>query len=353
MKKALEHMEAWSTKQIRRRKIIFAGSMLAALVAIAGISGGIYYHERVQYQKYVDTVEAFVEKEEEWEYLSQEETETRDLYEEGIRILNTDNYQKYFKKDQVSQAELLYATGNCALYLEEYEEAAQLLEDAVDIEDNPDLYRDLALARAGENDVEEAEWNLRMAKRLGATEADVSLIQAEISHMYGENQKAYEMAQEALQKAPADMMGHAVSTYLLTAEACGHTKESITYLVSHAAEMADSTRIYWLRRAAQEALKTGDTKTAESCLEEVINSRIVLIEDLYNLDSVYEKEGAWDKSMKILKQMKNEYPGEYTVYIRLAYVFYRLITTEDLRSVLPGGSFRARESTVKLMKEKA
>lgn len=353
MKKALEHMEAWSTKQIRRRKIIFAGSMLAALVAIAGISGGIYYHERVQYQKYVDTVEAFVEKEEEWEYLSQEETETRDLYEEGIRILNTDNYQKYFKKDQVSQAELLYATGNCALYLEEYEEAVQLLEDAVDIdEDNPDLYRDLALARAGENDVEEAEWNLRMAKRLGATEADVSLIQAEISHMYGENQKAYEMAQEALQKAPADMMGHAVSTYLLTAEACGHTKESITYLVSHAAEMADSTRIYWLRRAAQEALKTGDTKTAESCLEEVINSRIVLIEDLYNLDSVYEKEGAWDKSMKILKQMKNEYPGEYTVYIRLAYVFYRFNNDRRPADRSYREVFSCYEKARELMKEK-
>lgn len=324
MLKALQHLEAWSTKQIQRRKMIVAAGMAAALAGILGIAGGIYHHGRVQYQRYTDTVETFVEKEARWEYLSHAENETQDLYKEGVKILNEEQYQKYFEKDQMSQAELLYATGNCALYLEEYEEAEQLLEDAVEIDgENADLYRDLALAHAGENDVEEAEWNLRMAKQLGATEADVALIQAEISHRNGEEEEAYEMAKSALQKASADMMAHAVSTFLLTAEACGHTEDSIDYLIQHAADLSDSTRSYWLRRAAQEALKIGETTIAGECLEQVIDSKIVLVEDLYNLDAVYEKEGSWDKSRKLLKQIQKEYPGEYKAYIRLAYVSYR------------------------------
>ena len=353
MLKALQHLEAWSTKQIQRRKMIVAAGMTAALAGILGIAGGIYHHGRVQYRKYVDTVETFVEKEDGWEYLSHAENETQDLYEEGVKILNEEQYQKYFEKDPISQAELLYATGNCALYLEQYEEAAQLLEDVVEIDgENADLYRDLALAYAGENDVEEAEWNLRMAKQLGATEADTVLIQAEISHRNGEKEEAYEMAKSALQKASSDMMAHAVSTFLLTAEACGHTEESIDYLIRHAADLSDSTRIYWLRRAAQEALKIGQTTIAGECLEQVIDSKIVLVEDLYNLDAVYEKEGSWDKSRKLLKQIQKEYPGEYKAYIRLAYVSYRYNNDRRPADRSYDEVFACYDRATKLMEEK-
>lgn len=353
MLKALQHLEAWSTKQIQRRKMIVAAGMTAALAGILGIAGGIYHHGRVQYRKYVDTVETFVEKEDGWEYLSHAENETQDLYEEGVKILNEEQYQKYFEKDPISQAELLYATGNCALYLEQYEEAAQLLEDVVEIDgENADLYRDLALAYAGENDVEEAEWNLRMAKQLGATEADTVLIQAEISHRNGEKEEAYEMAKSALQKASADMMAHAVSTFLLTAEACGHTEESIDYLIRHAADLSDSTRIYWLRRAAQEALKIGQTTIAGECLEQVIDSKIVLVEDLYNLDAVYEKEGSWDKSRNLLKQIQKEYPGEYKAYIRLAYVSYRYNNDRRPADRSYDEVFACYDRATKLMEEK-
>ena len=353
MLKALQHLEAWSTKQIQRRKMIVAAGMTAALAGILGIAGGIYHHGRVQYRKYVDTVETFVEKEDGWEYLSHAENETQDLYEEGVKILNEEQYQKYFEKDPISQAELLYATGNCALYLEQYEEAAQLLEDVVEIDgENADLYRDLALAYAGENDVEEAEWNLRMAKQLGATEADTALIQAEISHRNGEKEEAYEMAKSALQKASADMMAHAVSTFLLTAEACGHTEESIDYLIRHAADLSDSTRIYWLRRAAQEALNIGQTTIAGECLEQVIDSKIVLVEDLYNLDAVYEKEGSWDKSRNLLKQIQKEYPGEYKAYIRLAYVSYRYNNDRRPADRSYDEVFACYDRATKLMEEK-
>lgn len=353
MLKALQHLEAWSTKQIQRRKMIVAAGMTAALAGILGIAGGIYHHGRVQYRKYVDTVETFVEKEDGWEYLSHAENETQDLYEEGVKILNEEQYQKYFEKDPISQAELLYATGNCALYLEQYEEAAQLLGDVVEIDgENADLYRDLALAYAGENDVEEAEWNLRMAKQLGATEADTALIQAEISHRNGEKEEAYEMAKSALQKASADMMAHAVSTFLLTAEACGHTEESIDYLIRHAADLSDSTRIYWLRRAAQEALKIGQTTIAGECLEQVIDSKIVLVEDLYNLDAVYEKEGYWDKSRNLLKQIQKEYPGEYKAYIRLAYVSYRYNNDRRPADRSYDEVFACYDRATKLMEEK-
>ena len=47
MLKALQHLEAWSTKQIQRRKMIVAAGMTAALAGILGIAGGIYHHGRV------------------------------------------------------------------------------------------------------------------------------------------------------------------------------------------------------------------------------------------------------------------------------------------------------------------
>ena len=325
MQRALQHMEAWTTKQIQRRRWLLTGGITAAVLVITGASAGVYCHERKQYRDYTEVVDAFVNKEAEWEYLVHETWETEALYKEGIGILNENKYQKYLKKDKASQGELLYATGNCALYLEEYEEAVRLLEDGIEIdEENPDLYRDLALARAGEEDDEEAEWNLRLAREYGASEGDLALIQAEICYRKGDEQGAYEMAKNALQNASTDIMSHAVSTFLLTAEASGHEKESIAYLSGQAAGMPDSTRIYWLRRASQEALKIGEVKTAGICLEEVLASKIAFLEDWYNLDAVYQKEGAWDKSRKLLKLMKKEYPEEYKLYLRLAYVSYRI-----------------------------
>ena len=56
--------------------------------------------------------------------------------------------------------------------------------------------------------------------------------------------------------------------------------------------------------------------------------------------------------MKILKQMKNEYPGEYTVYIRLAYVFYRFNNDRRPADRSYREVFSCYEKARELMKEK-
>lgn len=324
MLKALDHMERWSSQRIRQRKAIVAGSVTAAVIGILGSAGAIYHYERSQYQIYENAIESYIEKEAEWQYLNSEKQETESLYEEGISILNRSKYQKYLRKDHTGKAQILYAAGSCALYLEDYREAVRLLEEAVELEtDQADLYRDLALANAGEADLDTAETNLRMAKRKGADEADICLIQAEIYLEKGEGQRAYEIMQSVLQDLPQDMMSHAVNTLFQAAGTSGHTEECITDLIQKASSMPESTRIYWMRRAAQKALELGEDEIAQNCLEEILQSGIVLMEDRYNLDAVYEKEGMWDKSLEILKEMEKDYPEEYKVYIRMAYVTYR------------------------------
>ena len=76
------------------------------------------------------------------------------------------------------------------------------------------------------------------------------------------------------------------------------------------------------------------------------------MEDLYNLDAVYEKEGSWDKSRKLLKQIQKEYPEEYKAYIRLAYVSYRYNNDRRPADRSYDEVFACYDRAAKLMEEK-
>ena len=324
MQKALEHLEHWSSSRLFKKKVLKATAIAAVTVSVFG--GALCYRsvDERKYRDFADAADIYVEKEADCDYKNSETSEIEILYDDGIAILNTKKYQKYLKRDSQRKEEVLYAAAKAALFLEYFNQAEDLLQAAVNCdEENAELYRDLAITEASLGDYEQAENYLREAKKRNLKEEDVSLIRAEIDLLQGDVQTAYFMAEKVLENTSDDLMFHAVHVFLQAAQESGHMEEGISFLQQKAESMPVSSQVFWLRSAARMALQMNETEVAGECLEKIAETGLVLLEDRYNLDAVYEEQQNWDKSIKILEKIREEYKTEYRACIRLAYVNYQ------------------------------
>ena len=324
MQKALEHLEQWSSSRLFKKKVLKATAIAAVTVSVFG--GALFYRsvDERKYRDFADVADIYVEKEADCDYKNSETSEIEILYDDGIAILNTKKYQKYLKRDSQRKEEVLYAAAKAALFLEYFDQAEDLLQEAVNCdEENAELYRDLAITEASLGDYEQAENYLREAKKRNLKEEDVSLIRAEIDLLQGDVQTAYFMAEKVLENTSDDLMFHAVHVFLQAAQESGHMEEGISFLQQKAESMPVSSQVFWLRSAARMALQMNETEDAGECLEKIAETGLVLLEDRYNLDAVYEEQQNWDKSIKILEKITEEYKTEYRACIRLAYVNYQ------------------------------
>ena len=63
---------------------------------------------------------------------------------------------------------------------------------------------------------------------------------------------------------------------------------------------------------------------AMTCFEKLLNEGDAQLTDLYNLASVYDSLEKLEEEKDLLLEMEKKYPQEYKIYIRLAYVCYRM-----------------------------
>ena len=189
-------------------------------------------------------------------------------------------------------------------------------------EENAELYRDLAITEASLGDYEQAENYLREAKKAKSERRRCQPDPGGDRSAAGDVQTAYFMAEKVLENTSDDLMFHAVHVFLQAAQESGHMEEGISF-AAKAESMPVSSQVFWLRSAARMALQMNETEVAGECLEKIAETGLVLLEDRYNLDAVYEEQQNWDKSIKILEKITEEYKTEYRACIRLAYVNYQ------------------------------
>lgn len=109
----------------------------------------------------------------------------------------------------------------------------------------------------------------------------------------------------------------------------GNTAECVTFLEQQKKQSDGVTEFLWLRKLGELyfELYNDGTKSYISdawvCYEELYNSGYAQLNDLYNLVSCYMESGKLRKAEELLLSMEDDYPDEYKIPMRLAYVCFR------------------------------
>lgn len=252
----------------------------------------------------------------------------------GINLLNNEKYDWAMKRQQEKKADILYMVANCYFEQEDYKNASDFYEEAVEYnQENPEYFRDYAIALARQENTEEAQEILDEAVELGLEEDHIYLVQAEISagkQDYGtalENfQKAVDTTENAYLRTRAYLLASRV--YRSMGDARGELET-----LREAREGVDEGQEKAITRALGAACMRAynqetDQEEKLSLLEEALNCYLSLVngsqpvfQDRMNLAVLYEIAGNYQESERQLLTMKELYPDDYRVYMRLALLY--------------------------------
>ena len=331
---ALEHMEKWNTECIRRmRRGAIVGGMTGCL-ALFLLCGGILGYRGKKREDFFEQYELQMEMAESWKD-SQDEEQADQVIRSGIRLLNRKEYQKQFEKYTKEKANVLFGIGEAYLSLENYSEAETYLKESVqENEDNPEGYRDLAIVQICLNKKGQAESSMEMAVEKGISKEDASLIQAELAVQEQRYEEAWQYGMEAAKSNDTQMVLRAAGILLDVEEKLGNTQECIDFLKHMAEQSRDLWKVIWLRKEGELCIRYSEENVGESqeeilqqamqCYEIICETEYAELLDWYNLASVYDSRKMFSEEKQLLLDMKQKYPDEYEVCLRLSYVCYRV-----------------------------
>lgn len=261
-----------------------------------------------------------------------------DDYEEitsrGIGLLNNDKYKGVMKREEEKKADLLYMVANSYFEQDDYGNALGFYEEAVKYnKKNPEYFRDYAIALARLEETEEAERVLEEAVELGLERDHICLVQAEISAGRRDYGTAVENFQEAVRLTENDYLR--TRAYLLCSRVYRSMEdiEGELEMLRKAGEQPDPgqekavtrargaacMRAYNREKDSQE--KLGLLEEALNCYYSLVNGSQPVFQDRMNLAVLYEIAGNYQEAELQLLTMKELYPDDYRVYMRLA-LFY-------------------------------
>lgn len=256
------------------------------------------------------------------------------VIDRGINLLNNEKYEGVMERRKEKKADILYMVANSYFEQDDYKHASDFYEEAVEYnQENPEYFRDYAIALARQGKTEEAQEILDQAVELGLEQDHIYLVQAEISagkQDYGtalENfQNAVDTTENAYLRTRAYLLASRV--YREMGDVQGELE-----MLRNARERADAGQEKAVTRALGAAcMRAYNQETGQqeklSLLEESLNCYLALVngsqplfQDRMNLAVLYEMAGNYQESERQLLTMKELYPDDYRVYMRLALLY--------------------------------
>ncbi len=216
-------------------------------------------------------------------------------YEECIRscisVLESEHVINLNEEDQKHLADIYYVYANASMECDDYPEAFQAIKNAISNNaDNPLYFRDCAIILARLGKTEEAEEQLEKAEDLGLENASVYYVKGELEKKKGNYSKAISLFRSFIEDT-----------------------DDKSLKLRAQIEIAES-----LLKCAED-----NTEYYQDALEE-LNSLLAQGYDLYiikeSMAIANERLGKFEKAEKILQELCDEYPNNYKVYMRLAYL---------------------------------
>lgn len=235
--------------------------------------------------------------------------------------------------------DLLYVQANCVYEQGDYEGAIQLYNRALEYrQDNLAYYRGLALAQARSGDLVEAQKTLDMLQQNGASSVDCKIVRAQISVASGEYETAIQQYQNVIAQAQdTQTLSRAYLSAAQVYEELGDVDGRIE-LLSQAVEQLDENgylqeemlaQAYADKALQDEQNSTACYEKARMHLEHVLeNGRGNILTEL-NLVVILQNLDAFQEAETHLVDLAAQYPGDYRVYMRLAFLY------ADWQSQLP------------------
>lgn len=337
MLSALEHKEIWSREYRWLLRAGAAADLAAGCLAVVLICTMILGYQGMKRDDFFQAYDRYIESVEAWGGTqSQEEAQT--LAGDGIRILNQSDYKKQFEKYTREKANVLYGVGQAFLAQEDYRQADRYLEEALKYDDeNPGICRDLAIVQARRGKTDRAAVFMEGAVENGLAPEDGALLQAEIAMENEDYETAWQFALEAAGSGDQVMAMRAAGLLVEAEEQLGNTEECIRFLQQMADQSEGVRKNLWLRKEGELCIKaaaeggSGGLTQAAGCYETIRESGYAQLTDLYNLAAVYSDLGRTGEEKELLLDMAEDYPDEYEIYLRLAYVSYRIQNSTSIK----------------------
>lgn len=251
--------------------------------------------------------------------------------EYGQYILSLPALQTSLEQNPHRCADIYFIIANGYFEMEIYETALKYYDEAIKLNDNPEYYRDYAIANARLGHVTEARDLLEKAIALHLTEDYIYLVKAEIALAENNNDDAILCFDKSLELTEDAYLRHRV--YILSARAyreAGNIHKEIERL-EEGRRMSEAAYLNPILRAlgeayAREALQGGAeaddlTVKALECYTALINANAATFNDCINTVTLYQMQKAYPEAIDLLEQLKTKYPDNYKIYMKLALIY--------------------------------
>jgi serine/threonine-protein kinase len=228
--------------------------------------------------------------------------------------------------------DMYYVMAGCYFEQEDYPNAAVYYESAVaNNQNNAEYYRDYAIALVRLGDISGAESLLLTVESMGLGGDSLSLLRGEIAYANGEYPEAVAYFKESIQAEKDDDTLYRAYRVCSDAYKQQDDFESEITLLTEAVSALPITRFNELTERLADAYvrgaESGDVnreeyyqKAAEAFVE-ILDRGYNTFITRQNLAVVYQQSGDLDTAELVLLALLEEYPEDYRVPMRLAYLY--------------------------------
>lgn len=254
-------------------------------------------------------------------------------YEDCINFINTNILNSKSVMNDGSEDSVYYLLGDCYSQLEDYEQAAEYYNSAIEANpENGNYYRDGAIMEAYCGNTDKAQEFMETAKEKGLDTTEVNYVDGEIKYSKGD----YEDARRIFQKCIEDSDDAYIQmrSYIMEAKCIDKQDDSVDgkkrkmkLLKKAKKELPKENNIGILEELAQTysdlGNDTGDIdyyQKALSVFEQIQSQGMGNYSTGYNISVLYQNMGDYDSAERELMQLLDNYGEDYKTYKSLAFL---------------------------------
>lgn len=235
-------------------------------------------------------------------------------------------------ENQEIRSNLYFLYADCYFRREEYGAAEFYYRKSIELfSANPEVYRDYAITLTYLGKTEEAEAVLKKAKAIGLAEADIYMVQGELTRSSGRYEEAIECFRTVLEETKDDYMKQRAYVMLSkTYGAIGTTEALLSDVESLKMAVQDlelGSRVLVYERLVQDYITLGEKEKKDSyyegaieALEEIVSMNWATNQTYSNAIILNQRMGKLDAATEWAEKMLQKYPEHYMTYVRLCYL---------------------------------
>ncbi len=341
----------------KQEKMMFAISLVLFFIGALLICGGIYrigreretaYQEQLmkaekkaQKGDFDQAIDAMIELEE--DRPTRIEAYEKELYfyyqlgayedcaERGDEIVSLREIELRTEEDMELMGDIFYLISNAYYELEDYKKAQKAIEEGLEYHtENSLYYRDYCVILARQGKLDKAEDALEDAIDRDLEDDSINYAQGEIHAVRGETDQAIACFWETIKYTEdANLKKRAILLCATTLRDAGRIAEELELLESARQETDNHEKLVITEYLADAYMRMGDqdpenvqiyNNQALQLLEELKQNGYVTYQLQENMAILYEENGSFDAAEEVLRKLASDYPDNYKVYKRLAFL---------------------------------